>query len=398
MDQSNPATVTARNESPAGRIALLACGLLCVSLVVLWSCFLPWGRALKGQNDFLGLYAGAKLAGTAELFSGESYHKLQTATANIWLPSVLYSRPPFYALLLKPLAALPYRAAYSVFEGLNLAALAIFLLRFARRDAAVWALGGASIPVITALVNGQDVLLVVLAAAASLAASRRGRPFLAGLLLALCSVKFHMFVFVPVALVLQKRWRMLGGGAVGVAALYVASSLAQGWAWPVPYLHFILSPALHPAPFTMPNLHGLVVATVGDRIGVELFLAAIVAAAVIYMSAGSENFESVFAISIAAGLLTSHHAYIQDCCVLLLIPVFARHRPGLRTISLALLSPPVYFLLLADGWPSALVPAAILGMVLYAAFLATGEREERTGFLDTMQRCKPHSAAPALEQ
>jgi len=55
--------------------------------------------------------------------------------------------------------------------------------------------------------------------------------------------------------------------------------------------------------------------------------------------------------------------------VLLLIPVFARHRPGLRTISLALLSPPVTSLLLADGWPSALVPAAILGMVLYAAFL-----------------------------
>lgn len=383
-----------RGEKLAGRLARL----LCVSLVVLWSCFLPWGRALKGQNDFLGLYSGAKLAGTAELFSDEAYHKLQTATANIWLPSVLYSRPPFYALLLKPLAALPYRAAYSVFEGLNLAALAIFLLRFARRDLALWAVGGASVPVITAFVNGQDVLLVVLAAAASLAAARRGRPFLAGLLLALCSVKFHMFVFVPVVLVLQKRWRMLAGGAAGVAVLYVASSLAQGWAWPVPYLHFILSPSLHPTPFTMPNLHGLVVATVGDRIGVELFLAAIVAAAVIYMSARSESFESAFAIGVAGGLLTSHHAYIQDCCLLLLIPVFARHRPGLRTISLILLSPPVYFLLLADGWPSALVPAAILGMVLYAAFLATGERDECTGFLDTMQRCKRQSGAPAFEQ
>ncbi len=392
MDRINHATVTARREKLAGRLALL----LCVSLVVLWSCFLPWGRALRGQNDFLGLYSGAKLVGTADLFSDAAYHKLQTATANIWLPSVLYSRPPFYALLLKPLTGLPYRAAYSVFEGLNLAALAIFLLRFARRDLAVWALGGASIPVITAFVNGQDVLLVVLAAAASLAASRRGRPFLAGLLLALCSVKFHMFVFVPIVLVLHKRWRMLAGGTAGVAALYVASSLAQGWAWPVPYLHFLLDPALHPAPFTMPNLHGLVVATVGDHIGIELFLAAMVAAAVIYVSAKSESFESAFAISIAAGLLTSHHAYIQDCCLLLLIPVFAGNRPGLRTTSLILLSSPVYFLLMADGWPSALVPAAILSMVLYAAFLATGERGERTGSLGAAQPFKRQSGAPAF--
>jgi hypothetical protein len=102
-------------------------------------CFLP------GQNDFLQL------------------------------EGVYYSRPPFYAGLLRPLGWLSYRAAYWTFEGIT-----------SRRSG----LSGS----VCAAVQRVDPIFEPLLAAGCILALRKDRDFAAGLLLSLCAIKGHLFV------------------------------------------------------------------------------------------------------------------------------------------------------------------------------------------------------------
>jgi hypothetical protein len=343
--------------------------LLSAALVALWGCFLPWKRALAGQNDFLALYVGATLAGTPDLYSPPVFERMQKKTVNIRMPAVLFSRPPFYAVLLKPLAAMPYPAAYLLFQVLSVAALVSALRVLAPRGDPLWLLGGMSIPVLTAFINGQDVLLVLAAAAASIALWRRGFTFVAGLVLSLCAIKFHFFLFVPFALIFRRQWRQLGGAATGLVTFYGIGAAAQGWRWPVNYLgflQFLRNPELTPAPYTMPNIHGLVMAAFGDARGLEIAVAALTALGVLYVLARADEFEMTLALAIAAGLLINVHTYIQDYCLLMLLPAVAARDSMARKFGLALLAPPAYFLLMADGPAGAAVPLAVAAAIASA--------------------------------
>ena len=51
----------------------------------------------------------------------------------------------------------------------------------------------------------------------SLAAAARGKGFLAGLLLIPCLIKPHLFLLVPVAMLMYRRWGYFAGGVVGTA-------------------------------------------------------------------------------------------------------------------------------------------------------------------------------------
>lgn len=366
----------ANSKNAGADVAVRFLLLMSIGLVALWASFLPWARIARGQNDFLGLYSGSALAGHADLYAEAPARALQEKLADIKIPAEVFMRPPFYAALLKPLTFLPFRAAYVLYSVLNLMALAVFLGMMAPRDRVLWIVGGVSIPVLTGFANGQDVLLVLLICAISILLARREKKFLAGMALSLCLVKFHLFPFVPLVLLLRKQWRMLAGGGAGGGVLYAVSAMVQGWAWPVEYLRFLRTPQLSPAPYSMPNLHGLVVATIGGNLTVELILSLMIACLVVFFSTryqtdspdSPREFELIFAMSVVAGLLTSHHGYIQDCSLLLLVAALADGGSKLRVVSLALLAPPAYFLLLANGPVSALVPLGIVAMVAWFPF------------------------------
>lgn len=330
---------------------------------------------LRGQNDFLAFYAGAKLAGTPELYSAAAAKQWQAKVADVWLPAVIYIRPPFYAAMLKPLAMLPYRAAYALFQALNLAALAAFLWTRARRDPLLWALGAVSIPVATAFANGQDILLLIWVVVAACELERRGKHFWAGLVLSLLAIKFHIFIFVPLVILLHKRWNMLAGGALGGCVLFTVASMLQGWNWPAGYLRFLQTPELTPTPMTMPNLRGLAMALAPAlssessraALMLEIALAAAVVIALLAAVWKASDFGAAMAAAVIAGLLVGRHAYVQDCCLLLLVPVLAPAYRRSRVMALTMLAPPVYFVLLASAPLSALAP---LGLVaLFAAIV-----------------------------
>ncbi len=90
---------------------------------------------------------------------------------------------------------------------------------------AQWAL---CFPVMANVFLGQINFLLVIALGEFFLASRRGRPFVAGLWLAVLLIKPHVLILLLPGLLLARRWKTLLGFGVGGFALLLASLLLVG--------------------------------------------------------------------------------------------------------------------------------------------------------------------------
>lgn len=128
--------------------------------------------------------------------------------------------PPSFYLLILPFGLLPYLAAYGAFVLSTLAAYVAAFVAQARRREALWYL--VTFPAVWInLVHGQNAFLTSALAAVALASLQR-RPVLSGVLIGLLSIKPHLAVLFPLALVTVGAWRTLW------TALLVALALAAG--------------------------------------------------------------------------------------------------------------------------------------------------------------------------
>jgi hypothetical protein len=331
-------------------------------------------RVLAGRNDFAQLYAGAELAGSGRLYDESANIEVFRRTVGITMQGVLYSRPPFYAALLKPLTLLPYRAAFSVFAALNLAAAIWFAWRFRSMAPELPLFVSFSFPLMAAIINGQDtpILLALCGIAFLLAAS--GRDFQAGLVLSLCAIKFHLFLPLPFVLLACRRFRILQGGLAGGLALLALSFSMEGFGWVRQYATLLLGSQLNPCIACMPNVKGLA----NGNAAVELGAAILVVALFAWILWRRVGFELAFGLGIIPGLLLSQHAYIQDATMLLLsfaIIIGYSSAKLLRGLMAITLTPPVYLLLLAKAPYSALVPLLLLALLFVAACTLGAGRE-----------------------
>src|SRR5579862_5364190 len=101
-------------------------------LVMIFLAYLLRDRALRGQNDFVQLYAGGRLAASPNLYDRAANLALIQDTIGLTMETVVYTRPPFYAALLWPLARLPYLAAYAIFSLASFCSVIWFVWRFSR--------------------------------------------------------------------------------------------------------------------------------------------------------------------------------------------------------------------------------------------------------------------------
>jgi hypothetical protein len=338
--------------------------------------YLQRERAFKGQNDFVQLYAGAKLAGTPDLYSRPANLSLIKSIQGFTMETVVYTRPPFYAALLRPLAVLPYRLAYSVFSLATLAGILWFVVRFSRECPSLPFFAAFSIPLLAALCNGQDTPFLLAILGGSVLLTRRKKEFLAGLVLSLCAIKFHLFLFIPILLLVKKRWRILGGAASGTALLAGLGMLVSGVGAIRQYVAVLRDPWINPSAGGMPNLHGLVAVLHGDA-RLEMLLSAAVLLAFLGIAQRSENYEFLFAASLVCGLLVSFHSGVADDVVLL--PVFVMAAAGsasepLRASAALILTPIPYFMELAGAPYSAFLPVALLLMLGMFCIAAGGRR------------------------
>jgi hypothetical protein len=183
--------------------AVCLCGLAGLSSFY-WS---QLNRMPSRLVDFTNFYSGAYLVGTPKLYQVDAHLELQRELVNQEDPSRLFLRWPYWAAILKPLTWLPYESAARLWLLLLAASLVVFVFLFPVTPRWVSLLTICwSIPVFDALGQGQDSPFVLVFLAATICLFRAGRPFAAGLVLSLCTLKYHMLVLVPLLVVAQKRF------------------------------------------------------------------------------------------------------------------------------------------------------------------------------------------------
>src|SRR5258706_12260323 len=270
------------------------------------------------KHDFLNIYTGAALAHEGR-YSELHIPPVQLAAEQEIIPQltilVPFVRPGFYAALLSPLALLPYDTAFSAWIAAQVLLLLFCWIWGWRRfgpDALVFA--ALSLPAPLGIASGQDcvVLLALFIAAYELA--ERKQPLASGAALAIMLLQFHLILLWPVALLIQRRWRMLIGFCIMALAEAVVCVMLGG-------LHVIRSYAdllrdksldrLSPSPELMISYQGLA-ANLGIR-SPAVILGIIAAVILIFLWAVRQApLWKTFALTAVASLCVAPHVYWFD--------------------------------------------------------------------------------------
>jgi hypothetical protein len=142
-----------------------------------------------------------------------------------------FIRPPFDALVFVPLSYLSYSSAYVTFLVLSVGLLAVSvgLLRpwtgnlRTNQQLLPFAIFASFVPVASALMLGQDSILLLALLSASMLALEKELDFTAGAVAGLGLFKFHLLIPLAVLLLCWRRFRFFGGFSSVAAALALIS-------------------------------------------------------------------------------------------------------------------------------------------------------------------------------
>ena len=235
--------------APKGReIEVACCTAILVALLLLGVTagtdgkFMGW----RAGQDFSSFYNAGRILNRG--LAGQLYDlKLQTALFHEVFPAEngtsLFPNAPWFALLFRPLAWLPFRSAYLAWVGISIALyLAGIRLLWpaipdpsARRN--VFLAAASFHPfVVETLISGQVTAVMFFLVAAGMRLLRDKRSFAAGFVFAACLYKPTMLLLIAPMLVFSRRWKAVAGiacGTVALAALSVVligpSSLTEYW-------------------------------------------------------------------------------------------------------------------------------------------------------------------------
>jgi hypothetical protein len=355
----------------------LAAAVLVIA-AVLWTAN---GPRLE-KIDFSVTYLGARMVHDgrgAQLYDLTEQIKLRSSLYRDPNP-LIYEHPPFEALLLSPLAALPYKTAYLIWGFLNaLIWLGLpFMLRpfspVPKQWIAYLALWLIFAPLGVALFQGQSSLILLLFYALAYIYWRRDQSFIAGVCLGLGLFKFQFVLPFVGILLLRRKWRFLGGFAVSATFFGLLSLAASGWRGCLSYAKLLLSVGSNPqnvsygSAVDMPTLQGFVHAVMGGTLpvrGVSVIVAVISVCLLTFTAVRWEKAERVsrnlsppaFGAAIVLSLMAGLHMFTHDFSPLMLSLLIAmayypgHSHPALRWCMAGCIGsfflPPLYFVLVA---------------------------------------------------
>lgn len=337
------------------------------------------------NQDFLNLYTGGQLARSghfADLYDFDLQMREQdriTGGVRLHFPFV---RPPFYALLLSPLSWFAFHTAYRIWIafhiGLLLCVWAWSWRRFGPESIIYCSL---FLPSALGIAHGQDCVVFSILGLAILEAAEHRKDRLAGVFAALTLAKFHLFLLVPIAMAVRRRWMMLAAYLASATALAVGSMALVGPAGVKGYLALLTRQdlvTLSPSPERMLGVRSIAV-NLGAGFWLEAMLAAVVVALVLWTARTQAEDWRWISAAIVGSLLLSPHTYEYDAAVLLAFLVAAAHRAGspvTRAAAVAALVPVPYLMTLA-GSPWAAIPSLVLAAYLaslpYSLYFTTTE-------------------------
>ncbi len=340
--------MNARRAARLVRLGYAAAAGAGVGSLVFWTIY--WFTFIRGNlrgPDFFNFYAAVRLY----VYSGASsvYDIAMQRTAELKItgadPSrfvvLPYFHPPYYTLLIAPLAYLDYRHAYYVMAAFNvvlLAALIVLLVRTSMRIHGRASLVAAAMiagffPVFVTVLQGQSDLVVLVPLAAAYAAWARGRYGLAGAFSALALSKPQLLLLIPVLFIARRSWRALGAFAAVLAGLGAISVAGFGVG---PVWTFLSSVGVWAVTGRLPNtdtlvytdpavysLRNILEAIPGGGKAVALVILLLLLALVaLSLSWRPDKPRLDFGLAIAASLVLSPHQNVHDLA-LLVIPGFA---------------------------------------------------------------------------
>ena len=309
-----------------------------------WIYFLP--GAMQGHCDFRHLYAAAymlRIGDRGELYSYGAEQKFQDRLVSPEEIALPFNHLAYEALLFLPYSYISYRTGYFFFLLAN-TVLLFFVIRLMRAKTCNigtvfrWlpaVLFITFLPVPTALMQGQDSIILLLLFAGGLVLLHEGEMFIPGFLAGLGLFKFQLVIPVLAMFFLWRRWRFVAGFATSSLLVIGLSVWIAGPSQIGTYVYSLLSMSVKETPLDqarfaiypigMPNLRGLIfvlTASFLSRFWVQALTAIGSLAVLLWSTAAARNAnrQQQFLIAITTAALLSYHIYIHDLSILL-IPI-----------------------------------------------------------------------------
>lgn len=303
-------------------------------------------RALQeGRVDFRAQYTAGYLvrSGNAHrLYDYASQLLLQNDLISPRSVTMPFDHLAYEALFFVPFSFFRFKAAYFTFLAVNVAALTLSVMKIRRWTPTLnhiyaWLTPVMIIvflPTAVALMQGQESVLLLLFVVTVFAFLGAGKDFLAGMVLSLGMFKFQIVLPIALLFLLWKNWQLIIGFSFSTIGLLAGSFALVGREATRDYFRLLtsMSVGLHSAadqvrlgvpPAAMPNLRGLVIGLLGNRIPSFWQQLAIAILSVLVITAAFWRGRRVSArhkllIAILAASLVSYHSLIHDMAILLL--------------------------------------------------------------------------------
>jgi len=366
-------------------------------------CFLAWAANwfvfisgnLRGP-DFFSFYSAAQIyvqRGPADVYDILVQKQFELALTHAQADTFIvlpYFHPPFYTLLIAPLAYLDYRSAYYAMTAFNVLlgiALATVLVRGSERihgRAAIvaGALIAGFLPLFVTVLQGQSDLVVLLPLALAYTAWSRGNVGWAGVFSALALSKPQLLLLIPVLFIARRAWRAMAGFIGTVVALGLLSVATFGLDAVVRYVGTVGSWAIGGSLPTQGQVvytdtavyslrHILEILPGGGKVVAFVILVVLLALVALSLSWRPDKPRLDFAVAVAASLVLSPHQNVHDLA-LLVIPGFVLadlalagqlRWPGMAALVLVFAYTAINLSLAINLW------AAAVGALAVAAFL-----------------------------
>lgn len=199
------------------------------------------GTTYMMRTDFVAYYSAAHLAATGAgtpIYNLAAFGHFERALVHplIVRDGVLpYVYPPYLAILMAPLGALPYGVAWLMWLAFNavlISAVTITLQRYLRlgRVAAtlLWTASLSFLPVFVTAIQGQTSILLLALFTSAFLALRAERPWVAGALLSLTLIKPQYALPFLFVLAIRRQWQPLAAFSVSAAVLFVVPTVLLG--------------------------------------------------------------------------------------------------------------------------------------------------------------------------
>jgi hypothetical protein len=244
--------------------------------------------------------------------------------------------PPYELAIYASLALMKFRMAYPFWWGCNLVLLllATFLLWrnvpcLQSRYPYLLILAATFFPVLVALVQGQNSVLLLFLLTLTFHLLGRNRHFWAGFALSMGMFKFVLVIPILLWLVLEKRWKSIAGFLSGYASLLLAAAWLVGFRGLEAYVRLVAgyaktAPEKAGTESIMPNLRGMVHA-IGAGVAPETLLVVITLLLSLTLlfwvdlrRTKQTSLSMRFSMQVLLAALISYHLYPHDAAVLVL--------------------------------------------------------------------------------